>query len=179
LTQLRPGSDLFLGRLWLFVQQLQAAEFAAFGASLREYSKELKGSKLLNKDRFRWAAQAEWMPDEVRRKHSRGFMTKGLEKQAPTRDEFTAYGQACLEMARAVFEALRSFDARLFASVIPRTVIKPDAFHAEEYLRRDYVFLLERYFYFLESERAHGLLVLDAVDKGADQRFVRQKDARR
>jgi hypothetical protein len=49
-------------------------------------------------------------------------------------------------MARAVFEALRIFDARLFASVIPRTVVKPEAFHAEEYLRKDHVFLLERYF---------------------------------
>ena len=33
---------------------------------------------------------------------------------------------------------------------------------------------VERYFYFLESGRDHGLLVFDAVDKGADQRFVRQ-----
>jgi len=174
--EVRGGISIHASKLWPFVQQLQTAEFAAFGASLREYSKELKGSKLLNKDRFRWAAQAKWMPDEARRRHSRGFMTKGLEKQVPTRDEFTAYGQACLEMARAVFEALRIFDARLFASVIPRTVIKPEAFHAEEYLRKDHVFLLERYFYFLESERAHGLLVLDAVDKGADQRFVRQME---
>jgi hypothetical protein len=37
------------------VQQLQAAELAAFGANLREYGKEIKGSKLLDKDRFKWA----------------------------------------------------------------------------------------------------------------------------
>jgi hypothetical protein len=77
-------------------------------------------------------------------------------------------------MARSVFEALRACDTRLFASIVPRTIQKPTAFEAEEYLRKDHVFLLERYFYFLESERAHGLLVFDAVDKGADQRFVRQ-----
>jgi hypothetical protein len=42
-------------------------------------------------------------PDEERRKHCRGFLTKGLEKKAPIRLEFTAYGQASLEMATGVF----------------------------------------------------------------------------
>jgi hypothetical protein len=66
--EVRGGISIHASKVWPFVQQLQAAEFAAFGASLREYSKELKGSQLLNKDRFRWAAQAKWMPDEARRR---------------------------------------------------------------------------------------------------------------
>jgi len=49
--EVRGGISIHASKLWPFVQQLQTAEFAAFGASLREYSKELKGSKLLNKDR--------------------------------------------------------------------------------------------------------------------------------
>lgn len=69
-------------------------------------------------------------------------------------------------MARSVFSALRGFDAYLVTSIMPRTVVKPDAFEAAEYLRKDHVFLLERYFYFLERERARGLLVFDAVDGG-------------
>ncbi len=172
--EVRGGVAIHAGKLWPFVQQLQQAELAAFGARLHEYSKELKGSKLLDRDRFKWAAQADWMADEARRKHCRGFLTKGLEKQAPTRDEFTAYGQACIEMARAVFQALRTFEAQLFASIIPATAVKPPTFEAEEYLRKDHVFLLERFFYFLEARKEHGLLVFDAVDKGADRRFVRQ-----
>jgi len=62
------------------------------------------------------------------------------------------------------------------ASIVPRTIVKSKAFEAEKYLRKDRVFLLERYFYFLETRHAHGLLVLDAVNKGADQRFVRQME---
>lgn len=174
--EVRGGIAVHASKLWPLVQQLQVAELSAFGASLRQYSKELKGAKLLDKDRFKWSAQADLMPDEARQKHSRGFLMKGLEKQPPTREEFTAYGQASLEMARSVFAALRSFDCRLFASIVLRTIKKPDAFEAEEYLRKDHVFLLERYFYFLESEQAHGLLVFDACDKGADQRFVRQME---
>jgi hypothetical protein len=50
--------------------------------------------------------------------------------------EFTAYGQAALEMATGMFELLRQHKARLFASAIPCSVIKPDTYEAEEYLRR-------------------------------------------
>lgn len=174
--EVRGGIAVHAGKLWSLVQRLHAAELSAFGGNLREYAKEFKGAKLLDKDRFKWAAQEPRMPDEARRKHARGFLTKGLEKKAPTREEFTAYGQASLEMARSVFEAVRESDGRLFASIVPRTIKKTGPFEAEDYLRKDHVFLLERYYYFLEGERAHGLLVFDAVDKGADQRFVRRME---
>jgi Protein of unknown function (DUF3800) len=157
--EVRGGVAIHASMLWLLVQELQAAELSAFGANLREYRTEIKGSKLLDKDRFKWAKQGNRMPDEARRKHARGFLTKGLEHLPPTRQEFTAFGQASLEMARSVFDALRRFDTCLFATIVPRTIIKPTAFEAEEYLRKDHVFLLERYFYFLESKHAHGLLV--------------------
>jgi hypothetical protein len=174
--EVRGGVAIHASRLWPLVQKLQAAELSAFGANLREYGKEIKGAKLLDKNRFKWANQGDRMDDEVRRKHARGFLIKGLQRQPPTRQEFTAFGQASLEMARSVFLTLRSFDTHLFASIVPRTIVKPNAFEADEYLRKDHVFLLERYFYFLESKHTHGLLVLDAVDKGADQQFVRQME---
>ncbi|GLQ87867.1 DUF3800 domain-containing protein [Dyella flagellata] len=174
--EVRGGIAIHASKLWPFVKQLLNAEVNAFGANLREYSKELKGAKLLDRDRFKWARQSERMPDNARRKHARAFLTKGLEKKPPSRDEFTAYGQASIEMARSVFESLRNNGALVFASIVPRTIKKPASFEADEYLRKDHVFLLERFFYFLESKKEHGLLVFDAVDKGADQKFVRQME---
>lgn len=114
------------------------------------------------------------MSDEERRKHSRGFLTRGLEKKSPSRNEFTAYGQACLEMARGIFQALRNHQAVLFAAAIPRKTIKPDTHEATDFLRKDQVFLLERYFYFLEAKKEHGLLVMDEIEKTEDRRFVRR-----
>ena len=99
-------------------------------------------------------------------------LTKGLERKTPTREEFTAYGQACLEMARGTMQLLRDHEAILFAAAIPRSVAKPVTAEAEEYLRKDQVFVLERFFYFLESKREHGLLVMDEVEKTEDRRFV-------
>lgn len=175
--EVRGGVALHASKLWPFVQEMQRLELASFGTALHQFRTELKGCKLLDKDRFKWAAQSAPMPDEERRKHCRGFLTKGLEKKSPIRMEFTAYGQASLEMATGMFELLRQHEAHLFAVAIPRGVIRPDTFEAEEYLRKDQVFLLERFFYFLEQEKQHGLLVMDEVEKAEDRRFVRRLEA--
>lgn len=172
--EVRGGLALHASKLWPFIKDMRNLELASFGTLLYQFRVELKGCKLLDKDRFRWASQGSTMPDEERRKHCRGFLTKGLEKKSPNRSEFTAYGQACLEMATGIFELLRQHDAQLFAAAIPRSVSKPNTFEAEEFLRKDQVFLLERYFYFLEQERQHGLLVMDEVEKTEDRRFVRR-----
>ncbi len=175
--EVRGGIALQDAQLWPFVQAMQRLELDCFGGQLHQYRKELKGSTLLDRKRFRFAKQAGPMAPEARRKHARAFLTKGLEKKTPTRDEFTAYGQACLEMARGTFQLLRDHRATLFASAIPRSVQKPAQAHIEDFLRKDHVFVQERYFYFLEGQHQHGLLVLDEVEKTADRKFVRQLEA--
>jgi hypothetical protein len=172
--EVRGGIALHAGEIWPFVQDVQRLELACFGTLLAQFQKELKGCKLLDRDRFRWAVQASVMSGEERRKLCRGFLTRGLEKKPPSRREFTAYGQASLEMARGLFQLLRDHRARLFASAIPRDARRPTTFEAEEYLRKDHVFLLQRFFDFLEMEKQHGLLVMDQVEKIADRRFVRR-----
>ena len=168
--EVRGGIALHASRIWSFVQAMQRLEFASFGTELQQFRKELKGCKLLDKDRFKWAAQDSSMSDEERRKNCRSFLTKGLEKKQPTKNEFTAYGQACLEMATGIFELLRQHEASLFAAAIPRKIKKPGTSEAADYLRKDHVFLLERYFYFLEDKQEFGLLVMDEVEKSADRR---------
>ncbi len=147
--EVRGGVALSAGRLWPFVQSVQRLELEAFGCLLSEFKKEFKGSHLLDKNRFAWAAQGPAIPDPQRRKLAKSFLEKGVRKGAPTKPEFTAYGQACISMALGVFQALRDHDACLFAVAIPRTTQKPPGPELE-YLRKDQVFLLERYFYFLE-----------------------------
>lgn len=44
-------------------------------------------------------------------------------------------------------------------------------------MKKDHVFLQERFFYFLEAKREHGLLVMYEVEKAADRKFVRQREA--
>lgn len=172
--EVRGGVALHVSQLWPFVRAMQQLELASFGCQLGLYRKELKGSSLLDRKRFRFAGQADPMADEERRKCARGFLTKGLEKKPPTRDEFSGYGQACLEMARGTFQLLIDHGAKLFAATVPRDIRRPATVDAEEYLRKDQVFLLERFFYLLEAKQEHGILVMDEADKTDDRRFVRR-----
>ncbi len=174
--EVRGGVAIRDTRLWPFTRAIQQLERECFGCSLHEFQKELKGSTLLDKKRFRFANQAPAMTVEERRKHARAFLMKGLQKQSPSSSEFCAYGQACIEMARGVFQLLREHRAVLFASMIPRgSGMAADP--AEEFLRKDKVYLLERFFYFLEAERQCGLLVMDGTEKGQDRQFVHQLEA--
>ncbi len=110
-------------KLWPFTQAMQRwLERECFGGPLHEYKSEIKGCRLLEKRRFEWAQQSAVMTSEVRRENSRRFLTKGLEKSSPNRDEFTAFGQACIEMARGTFRLLIDHEAVLFATAIPRDV---------------------------------------------------------
>ncbi len=118
--EVRGGIAIHARQLWSFVRKWQYLESVVFGANLAQYQKELKGAKLLDRDRFRWASQNAPISDESRRKHCRIFLTEGLEKQSPSREEFTAYGQACLKMANEVFQLLHDHEAVLFAAAIPQ-----------------------------------------------------------
>lgn len=172
--EVRGGVAVHASRLWPFVQAMKRLELDCFGCELSLFSKELKGSTLLDKKRFKFANQADPLEDSSRRKHCQGFFQKGLRNASPTRDEFTAYGQACLLMADGIFEVLHQFDARLFAAAIPTGTKRPAGNESTEFLRKDIVFLLERYFHMLEKPAEHGLLILDQIEQQEDKRFIRR-----
>ena len=149
---------------------------SCFGARLADYKSEIKGMKLLSKDRFEHAGQMAEIEADERQRHCRALLQAGLEKRPPTREQLTAYGQASLGMAEGIFDLLDRHKALLFASAVPRGTGKPPrgAPPPPDILRKDHTFLLERFFYFLERERQMGLLVLDEVEKQEDRRFVQR-----
>jgi hypothetical protein len=175
--EVRGGVAIHASKLWSFIQGWQRLEVDAFGVRLRDHGKEAKGHKLLDKDRLRWAYQISPMPAAERRKNVRSFLLKGKTGGKLVRAEFAAYGQACLEMARGVFDLLVAHEARLFASAIPRGVKPPANFQEADFLRKDHVFLFERFYYFLEAEAQHGLIVMDESEKTLDKTFVSRMES--
>jgi len=173
--EVHGGFAIHATKLWPFIQTVQQLEKSIFGTDLRDHDRETKGHKLLNPRRFEWAAQDGPIDATTRCKFALNFLNNGKEKRQSRREEFTAYGQACLAMANQVLELLYGYDARIFASAIPCEV-KPSELLPRNYLRKDFVFLLERYFYFLEEKQETGLLVMDGTEKTADGRFVRQME---
>jgi len=77
-------------------------------------------------------------------------------------------------MARRILSLLRTYDAQVFASFIPKCARPPDGYELHHFLRKDHVFLLANFHHFLDERREHGLLVMDETDRTDDKRFVRR-----
>lgn len=172
--EVRGGFAIHAMKLWPFIQAVMNLEQATFGVRLFEAGKEIKGQRLLDKDRFKWSTQGPLMEPGLRRKHALNFINSGSQGRPPRRDEFTAYGQACITFVEGLMTILAGHDARVFASIIPAAPA-PEGIPAE-YLRKDHVFLFERYFSFLEEKKESGLIVMDGSQKDEDRRFVRRME---
>ena len=59
--EVRGGVILHASKLWPFVQGMRRLEMTSFGATLASVGSELKGHRLLDKNRFKWARQGPTM----------------------------------------------------------------------------------------------------------------------
>jgi len=166
--------------LWNLIQAIRTAERDHFGTTLNALGIEFKGKKLLKRKTFRLATQSDLLPSERRRALAYEFLQKGRREAAggPTeprlRSEFTAYGQAVLAFVERVYELCASFRVKVFASMVA-----PDApWPGEDFLRKDYAYLFERYFYYLEDVSAEetGLIVFDELERARCRRLLDQME---
>jgi hypothetical protein len=109
------------------------------------------------------------------------FLLKGWREQQGgaqeprSRDEFTAYGQACRAFVLRILEICARHRAKTFAALVstdaPRAA-DPDM------LRRDYAFLFQRFYYYLEdrSPTEMGLVVFDELEKAQSRILIHQME---
>jgi hypothetical protein len=172
--EVRGGIAIHSIKLWDFIRAVQERGIFYFGDLIHKYKSEIKGTKLLNREKFRWAKYFSELDDETRRRKSLAFLNAGVEDKKPRRVEFAAFGQACIMFSHAIFDLIYRFDAYIFATMIPRGISKPKGFEYEDFLRKDLVFLFERFYNLLHLEDSDGLIVMDETDKVEDRKFVKQ-----
>lgn len=185
--EIHGGVAIRAERVWHFTISMRDLELASFGAHLHDFGSEVKGEKLLARKTFEWSVQTDPRSGSVykfvaadRRNLARQFLERGKSNAdlfrrgvaalPPTRLEMTAYGQACLDFADGIFDLLVQHGAFLFAAAIPRTAPKRQPGYSQDFLRKDLVFLLERYFYLLQRDVETGLLILDQCEPNSDRR---------
>ena len=71
--EVRGGFAIHVSQLWSFVQDMQRLEVESFGCQLHEYKKELKGSTLIDRKRFKFARQSEPFRGSDRQQLCRSF----------------------------------------------------------------------------------------------------------
>jgi hypothetical protein len=89
-----------------------------------------------------------------------------------TRRELAALGQAKIAFVQRMLELCGQFRMRAFASVVKQDANR----QGRDFLRKDYSYLFERFFYFLEDqgEAATGLVVFDELEKSQAHILVDQ-----
>lgn len=158
--------------LWNLVQAVQDSELRHFGRRYTEGRGELKGKKLLCRKVFRKAGQTPPMDDGERLVLAKRCLENGAGAGAK---EISALAQAKLAYVEDVLDICGRFRCRAFASIIARDASKPVD---EDLLRKDYAYLFERFYYFLEDTdaTASGIVVFDELERSSSHLLVSQMD---
>jgi hypothetical protein len=101
---------------------------------------EPKGSSLLKSKNFKLASQSDKIIFNERFQLLQNFYTKNKLKRAVTREELTAFGQACIDYVENVLGLCSQYDIRVFESVFPRDGIPTMGSE----LKKDYAYLFQR-----------------------------------
>jgi len=155
--------------LWNLITSLHASEILHFGRRYTAGPHELKGKKLLNRKTFRLAALEPPIPQHERSQFARSCLDSGA---TAGRRELAALAQAKLSYVRDALNTAARFRCKCFASITDRDAPRP----AANYLRKDYAYLFERFFYFLEDsgENALGIVVFDELSKSSSHILLDQ-----
>lgn len=156
--------------IWNLIRELHLLEENLFGRRYSQGERELKARKILKSKTFRLAQQLPPFEQEERRQLAKACLDNGAQA---TKKQLTALAQAKIAFAKELLQVVANFRCKAFASIVSPNFNPADA---PDYLRKDYVYLFERYFYFLEDklDEPSGLIVFDETEKTQSQRLIQQ-----
>ena len=158
--------------LWNFIQSAHKLEMECFGRRYCDNGGELKARNFLKRKTFRLASQLPPIPLSERTILAKRALDNGA---TVAQMELTALAQAKLDYVRKLLELCQQFRFKVFASII----CDPASIPADEaMLRKDYVYLFERFYYFLEDKpgESKGIVVFDESEKSASHLLLGQMD---
>lgn len=180
------------GALWSFIQAVYALQAEIFGVTYPALNaerraarveapeedfdvKEIKGDNFLNHRVFKKASLfGAFKPDE-RRKLAEFCLRNGANAD---KKSLSALAQAKLEYVKRLFDLCSKFRGQCLGIVVP--VDAPgDRKVPASVLRKDYAYLFERFFYFVDSKSTEhaGIIVFDELDKSASHILLGQMQA--
>ncbi|MFZ5931468.1 MAG: DUF3800 domain-containing protein [Pseudomonadota bacterium] len=156
--------------IWNLVNDLHDSEIRNFGRRYSSGPAELKGKKLLKKKVFDHSnLNTSITPDEIA-PLAKAALDDGASADAR---QFKALALAKLSYVKDVFEICVRFRCKAFASIVEKDANPTNAGG----LRKDYGYLFERFFYFLEdakSPQEQGIIVFDELEKSQSHILIDQ-----
>jgi len=166
--------------LWNLVKAIRGAEKQHFGDYLRNLrATEVKARKLLKRKCFRLAKQRIDIPEEDLPVLANSFLKKGFDahrsrsdRSPSTAREATGYSRSVLKFVNGVLDIAAEHGVNIFASVVDTEAARTE----KDILQKDFVYLFERYFYYLKTLPDHkrGLVVFGELEKTKAQKLIQQ-----
>lgn len=157
--------------LWPLIQALHNAELHHFGCRYSTDARELKAKKLLKTKVFRKASEVEPFAPERRRTLAEQCLEDG---PSATPSHVAALAQAKVAYVANVLKLASDFECKAFASIAPKDAPRP----TDDYLRKDYSFLFERFYKLLLKQRAkpQGIVVFDELSRSQSHLLISQME---
>ncbi len=157
--------------LWNLIQSLQEAEVRHFGTRYSDGERELKAKKLLKTKTYKLASMLPPFPVEERRDMAKSAPESG---ETAGRQELAGLAQAKLAYVSDLLDICACYRCKAFASIVGKDSPRPSHSH----LRKDYAYLFERFYYFLEDKEASpsGIIVFDELEKSQSHVLLSQMD---
>jgi len=156
--------------LWNLVKAVRSAERDFFGDYLRNLRQtEIKAKKLLKRKRFDSAKR----PVAIDPAELPGLAREALNHgETANERQLVAYSRQVLAFVHEVLAIAARHSVQVIASAVDIKSPRP----ARGTLRKDYVYLFERYFYLLETlpPRDRGLVVFDEMEKSRSHVLIQQ-----
>lgn len=164
--------------IWRFICAIHDSEINFFGQRVSNGLLELKAKKLLKAKTFRQAMQMPPISQVERTALSRECLELGQRSQGSSegsgasRRHITALAQAKIEFLKNLLALCKQYQIRAFASVVDRDAPYPSG----NFLRRDYSFLFERYYDFLDDcpDGEMGIVVFDELERSQCHMLIEQ-----
>jgi hypothetical protein len=155
--------------LWNLICAVHDLEIHAFGRRYSGGDRELKARILLKTKVFRQRDRGPVYDAEERTRRAKAALDNG---DGASTEDLAALAQAKLWFVDEVLKACARFRCVVFASVVVPGAPTP----GNSFLRKDYAFLFERIYAFLERQQAseQGIVVFDELERSRSHVLVGQ-----
>jgi hypothetical protein len=109
-------------------------------------------------------------PEEERKTLAQSCLQNG---ETAGKREMAALAQAKIAYVENLFDICQRFDCRILASIV---CDRENCRHDADYLRKDYSYLFERFYYYLQGigESSSGIVVFDELEKSKSHLLLGQ-----
>lgn len=158
-------------KVWELITEIIEAEYLFFGCRYGHLKEEFKGKKFLKKKVFKHAAYEPSIEQSQRQGLAFACIDDGA---SADRKQLAALAQAKIAFVERVLVLAKNFNCCAFASIVKRGAPRP----TNTALRKDYAYLFERFFCFLEDHGTdkQGAIVFDELEKSQSKILLGQME---